>query len=84
MPNDVKFAISLVAIFENSGYPVPEDLEEMAMLDDAYRRKRITAKMGVTFAKGKDATKYLNHALKRQKKGYSRAGLGYDESKNKN
>jgi hypothetical protein len=26
----------------------------------------------------KDATKYLNHALKRQRKGNSRAGLGYD------
>lgn len=83
MPNDVKFAISLVGIFENSGYPVPEELEELAMFDDTYRRKRVTAKMGVTFAKGKDATKYLNHALKRQRKGYSRAGLGYDDTKKK-
>lgn len=49
------------------------------MLDDGYRRKRVTAKMGVSFAKGNDASKYLNHALKRQRKGYSRAGLGYNE-----
>lgn len=46
------------------------------MLDDKFRRKRISSKMGVTFAKGKDASKFLNHALKKQRKGFSRAGLG--------
>jgi len=46
------------------------------MLDEKFRRKRMCSKMGVTFAKGKDASKFLNHALKRQKKVFSRAGLG--------
>lgn len=49
---DLKLAVQLVSIFENSGYPVPEELEELTMLDDSFRRKRISAKMGVTFAKG--------------------------------
>lgn len=31
----------------------------------------------------KDAGKYLNNALKRQRKGYSRAGLGFDDTKKK-
>lgn len=50
--NDVKFAILLVKTFENSGYPVPEKLEDLACLDDFYKRKRLSAKMGVSFAKG--------------------------------
>ena len=54
------------------------------MLDEKFRRKRMCSKMGVTFAKGKDASKFLNHALKRQRKGLSRAGLGLQEQKNRN
>ena len=50
--NDVKFAIALVKIFENSGYPVPQSLQELACLDDFFKRKRLSSKMGVSFAKG--------------------------------
>lgn len=49
---DVKFAIHLVKTFENSGYPVPQELEDLACLDDFFKRKRLSAKMGVSFAKG--------------------------------
>lgn len=49
---NVRFGIDLVKIFENSGYPVPDELEDLAMLDDGFRRKRISSKMGVSFAKG--------------------------------
>ena len=49
---NVRFGIDLVKIFENSGYPVPDELEDLAMLDDGFRRKRITSRMGVSFAKG--------------------------------
>jgi ATP-dependent RNA helicase DDX42 len=52
LPKDIRFAIALVWMFENSGYPVPEELEELAMLDDRFRRKRITTKMGISFAIG--------------------------------
>ena len=31
----------------------------------------------------KDASKFLNHALKKQRRGFSRAGLGMDEHKDK-
>lgn len=85
--SDVKFSISLVKIFENSGYPVSQELEDLACLDDFFRRKRLSSKMGVSFAKGyfwckyrKDAAKFLNQALKRQRKGFSRAGLGMVDS----
>ena len=52
MKNDIKFAIALVKIFENSGYPVPQSLEDLACLDDFFKRKRLSSKMGVSFAKG--------------------------------
>lgn len=45
-------------------------------MDDFYRRKRISSKMGVSFAKGKDASKFLNQILKRQQMGRNRMGLG--------
>ena len=48
----IKFAIQLVKIFENSGYPVSKELEDLACMDEFYRRKRISSKMGVSFAKG--------------------------------
>ena len=50
--SDVRFAVELVKVFENSGYPVSDQLQDLAMLDDNFRRKRISSKMGVTFAKG--------------------------------
>ena len=50
--SSIKFAIQLVKIFESSGYPVSKELEDLACMDDFYRRKRITSKMGVSFAKG--------------------------------
>lgn len=50
--SDVKFAIALVKTFENSGYPVPQELEDLACLDDFFKRKRLSSKMGVSFAKG--------------------------------
>lgn len=46
--------------------------------------------MGVSFAKGKDASKFLNQILKRQQMGRNRIGLGmsiqgncYNNSKDK-
>lgn len=58
------------------------------MLDEGFKRKRISAKMGVSFAKGyakwyfrNDASKFLNQAIKKQRKGFSRAGLGHEKGK---
>lgn len=52
LDRDYKFAILLTRILEATGSPVPSEVEEVAMKDDRYRLKRLSTKMGVSFAKG--------------------------------
>lgn len=42
----------LIRILEATECPVPPHLEEVAMKDDKFRLRRLSNKMGVSFAKG--------------------------------
>ncbi|CAK56549.1 unnamed protein product (macronuclear) [Paramecium tetraurelia] len=78
---DWKFAIMLVRSIELAGQIVPQELEEIANLDDHFKMDRMKKKMGYDYARGKDASKILHQALKRQTN--SKAGLGFDEQEPK-
>jgi len=47
MRNEMKFAIILMKNLELSGQKIPQDLEEMAMNDDGFKRKKMMTKMGL-------------------------------------
>lgn len=71
----------LVRSIELAGQIVPQELEEIANLDDHFKMDRMKKKMGYDYARGKDASKILHQALKRQTN--SKAGLGFDEQEPK-
>ncbi|CAD8106497.1 unnamed protein product [Paramecium sonneborni] len=74
---DWKFAIMLIRSIELAGQIVPPELEDIASLDDHFKMDRMKKKMGFDYARGKDASKILHQALKRQSN--TKAGLGFDE-----
>ncbi|KRX01164.1 P-loop containing nucleoside triphosphate hydrolase [Pseudocohnilembus persalinus] len=74
---DIKFAVMLLKNFEVSGQTVPPELEAVAMKDDKFKLKKMTAKIGLQYAKGKDASKLLKQALSRQRK--TKEGLGFEK-----
>ena len=78
---DVKFATILIKNFELSGQCVTPELETLAMRDDKFKLKRMTQRLGVDFAKGKDASKLLRQALSKGRNSSVKSGLGYTEDK---
>ena len=53
------------------------------MRDEKFKMNRLTIRMGVNFAKGKDASKLLKQALSKGRNVGMRLGLGYQEAEDK-
>ena len=77
LQTDHKFAIDLVKVFDTSNIPIPECLESIAGSDERFRVRRLSSKMGVSFARGKDATRLLNQSLRKQRRNNLKAGIGF-------
>ncbi|KAM3135874.1 hypothetical protein pb186bvf_012003 [Paramecium bursaria] len=79
--DDWKLAILLIKNLELAGQVVPTELEEIATIDPGFKMDRMKKKMGFEFAKGRDASRMLQQALKRQQN--TKAGIGFDEQEPK-